>query len=56
MLNDISLFVQIVRSGSLSKASKELSVPANTLSRRLINLEKQLGTSLILRSTASLYR
>ncbi|HGY9638126.1 TPA: LysR family transcriptional regulator [Pseudomonas putida] len=54
MLNDISLFVQIVRSGSLSKASKKLSIPANTLSRRLISLEKQLGTSLILRSTQSL--
>ena len=54
MLNDISLFVQIVRSGSLSKASKKLSVPANTLSRRLINLERQLGTSLILRSTQAL--
>jgi len=54
MLNDISLFVQIVRSGSLSKASKKLSIPANTLSRRLISLERQLGTSLILRSTQSL--
>lgn len=54
MLNDISLFVQIVRSGSLSKASKKLSIPANTLSRRLISLERQLGTSLILRSTKSL--
>lgn len=54
MLNDISLFVQIVRSGSFSKASKKLSIPANTLSRRLISLERQLGTSLILRSTQSL--
>ncbi|MDZ4017399.1 LysR substrate-binding domain-containing protein [Pseudomonas sichuanensis] len=54
MLNDISLFVQIVRSGILSKASKKLSIPANTLSRRLISLERQLGTSLILRSTQSL--
>ena len=54
MLNDVALFVEIVRSGSLSKASKKLSVPANTLSRRLINLEKRLGTSLILRSTQAL--
>lgn len=54
MLNDIALFVQIVRSGSLSKASKKLSIPANTLSRRLMTLEKRLGTSLILRSTQAL--
>lgn len=54
MLNDVALFVEIVRSGSLSKASKKLSVPANTLSRRLISLEKRLGTSLILRSTQAL--
>lgn len=54
MLDDVALFVQIVRAGSLAKASKILSMPANTLSRRLVGLEKKLGTPLLLRSTRSL--
>lgn len=54
VLDDVALFVQIVRAGSLAKASKILSMPANTLSRRLIGLEKKLGAPLLLRSTRSL--
>ncbi|WP_260955744.1 LysR substrate-binding domain-containing protein [Pseudomonas citri] len=54
MLNDIAIFVQIVRSGNLSIASKKLGVPANTLSRRLANLEQLLGTPLLFRSTRAL--
>ncbi|MEE9928440.1 LysR family transcriptional regulator [Microvirgula aerodenitrificans] len=55
MLNDIALFVQIVRAGNFSRASKQLGMPANTLSRRLSGLESRLGTSLFLRSTRSLF-
>lgn len=54
MLDDIAIFVQIVRSGSLSMASKKLEVPANTLGRRLASLEQLLGTPLIFRSTRAL--
>ena len=54
MFDDISLFVQIVRAGNFSKASKLLGMPANTLSRRLSGLENKLGTLLFSRSTRSL--
>ncbi|WP_139131105.1 MULTISPECIES: LysR family transcriptional regulator [Pseudomonadaceae] len=51
MLDDLALFVQIVRAGSFAKASRALGIPANTLSRRLMSLERSLGTALFLRST-----
>ncbi|WP_084300297.1 LysR family transcriptional regulator [Microvirgula aerodenitrificans] len=54
MFDDISLFVQIVRAGNFSKASKQLGIPANTLGRRLSGLEIKLGTPLLTRSTRSL--
>ncbi|WP_371261307.1 LysR family transcriptional regulator [Pseudomonas sp. PH1b] len=50
----MGLFVEIVRSGSLAKAGKKLSIPANTLSRRLVGLERKLGIVLIIRSTKTL--
>ncbi|TCJ94022.1 DNA-binding transcriptional LysR family regulator [Volucribacter psittacicida] len=49
-LNDMRLFVAVVRAGSLSKASEWLHIPKSRLSRRLTELEQQLGTTLIDRS------
>ncbi|WP_106803833.1 LysR family transcriptional regulator [Pseudomonas sp. S5D5] len=54
MLDDVAIFVQIVRSGSLSLASKRLDIPANTLGRRLASLEQAMGTPLLFRSTRAL--
>jgi DNA-binding transcriptional LysR family regulator len=53
-LNDVAIFVQVVRSGSFAEASRRLGVPANTLSRRVQHLEAQLGTRLMQRSTRHL--
>lgn len=53
-LNDIALFVQVVRSGSFAEAARQLGVPPNTLSRRVQQLEGQLGTRLLQRSTRKL--
>lgn len=53
-LNDIALFVQVVRSGSFAEAARRLGVPPNTLSRRVQHLEEQLGTRLLQRSTRKL--
>ncbi|WP_285409872.1 LysR family transcriptional regulator [Variovorax sp. efr-133-TYG-130] len=53
-LNDIALFVHVVRSGSFAGAARRLGVPANTVSRRVQELEKNLGTRLLQRSTRSL--
>ena len=53
-LNDIALFVQVVRSGSFAEAARRLGVPANTVSRRVQLLEAQLGMRLLQRSTRKL--
>jgi DNA-binding transcriptional LysR family regulator len=53
-LNDIALFVQVVRSGSFAEAARRLGVPANTVSRRVQGLEEHLGTRLLQRSTRKL--
>lgn len=53
-LNDVALFVQVVRSGSFAEAARRLGVPPNTVSRRIQQLEEQLGTRLLQRSTRKL--
>ncbi|OAJ57348.1 LysR family transcriptional regulator [Paraburkholderia ginsengiterrae] len=53
-LNDLAMFVQVVRAGSFSEAARRLHMPANTLSRRIDQLEVQLGTRLLHRSTRKL--
>jgi DNA-binding transcriptional LysR family regulator len=53
-LNDVAVFVQVVRRGSFAEASRHLGVPPNTLSRRIQQLEARLGTRLMQRSTRKL--
>jgi DNA-binding transcriptional LysR family regulator len=53
-LNDIALFVQVVRAGSFAEAARRLGLPPNTLSRRVQHLEERLGTRLLQRSTRKL--
>jgi DNA-binding transcriptional LysR family regulator len=53
-LNDIALFVQVVRSGSFAEAARRLGMPPNTVSRRIQQLEEQLDTRLLQRSTRKL--
>jgi DNA-binding transcriptional LysR family regulator len=53
-LNDIAMFVQVVRSGSFAEAARRLGLPPNTVSRRIQQLEAQLGTRLMQRSTRKL--
>lgn len=53
-LNDVALFVQVVRSGSFAQAARQLGMPSNTVSRRIQHLEVQLGTRLLQRSTRKL--
>ncbi|WP_322044439.1 LysR family transcriptional regulator [Paraburkholderia sp. J67] len=53
-LNDLAMFVQVVRAGSFSEAARRMRMPANTLSRRIDQLEGQLGTRLLHRSTRKL--
>ncbi|HIH2622970.1 TPA: LysR family transcriptional regulator [Burkholderia cenocepacia] len=53
-LNDLALFVQVVRAGSFSEAAQRLRMPANTLSRRIDQFEGHIGTRLLHRSTRKL--
>jgi DNA-binding transcriptional LysR family regulator len=53
-LNDVAVFVQVVRCGSFAEAARQMGIPPNTLSRRVQQLEAQLGTRLMQRSTRKL--
>lgn len=53
-LNDIAVFVQVVRCGSFAEAARRLGIPPNTLSRRVQQLEAHLGSRLMQRSTRKL--
>ncbi len=47
----LKYFCQVVESGSFTKAADSFSVPPSSLSRRVADLEKELGASLLKRST-----
>ena len=53
-LNDVAIFVQVVRHGSFAEAGRRLGLPPNTVSRRIQQLEEQVGTRLMQRSTRKL--
>jgi DNA-binding transcriptional LysR family regulator len=53
-LNDVAMFVQVVRHGSFAEAGRRLGLPPNTVSRRIQQLEEQVGTRLMQRSTRKL--
>src|SRR5580693_1620431 len=53
-LNSLVIFAQVVESNSFVKAARQLQIPTSTVSRRIAELEKQLGVRLIERSTRSL--
>ncbi|MFD2367194.1 LysR family transcriptional regulator [Pseudoduganella sp. GCM10020061] len=52
--NDLVLFARIVEAGSLSKAAERMDQPKSTVSRRLAQLETQLGERLLQRTTRKL--
>lgn len=53
-LDDIGLFVQVVRYGSFSQTGRRLGMPSNTVSRRIQQFEERLGVRLMQRSTRRL--
>ena len=53
-LNEVRMFVQVVRARSFAEAARRLGVPPNTLSRRVRQLEARLDTRLMQRSTRKL--
>lgn len=53
-LNHIALFVEVVRANSFAAAARRLGMPANSVSRKIQELEAQVGVRLIHRSTRKL--
>jgi len=53
-LNSLMMFAKVVEAKSFSEAGRRLKVPTSTVSRRVADLEEQLGVRLIERSTRSL--
>ena len=53
-LEAMAMLVAVVEQGSFSAASRDLNVPLATLSRKVSDLEAQLGARLLLRTTRKL--
>jgi len=53
-LNEVFLFVEVVRAASFAAAARRLGMPANTVSRHIQQLEADVGSRLIHRSTRKL--
>lgn len=53
-LNQVTVFVSVVETGSFSAAAKQLSLPVSTVSNRVSRLETQLGVTLLRRTTRRL--
>lgn len=53
-LNDMLIFAEVVRSGSITRAGERLGLPKATVSRRLARLETRLGTRLLNKTTRRL--
>ena len=51
LLNDMALFVEVVRAMSFRRAADSIGVPNSTLSRRVTALEKAIGLRLLHRTT-----
>ena len=53
-LNALVIFAKVVEASSFSEAARRLQMPVSTVSRRIAELEHQLGVRLLERSTRSL--
>jgi DNA-binding transcriptional LysR family regulator len=53
-LNSLAIFAKVVEARSFSEAARRLNMPVSTVSRRVAELEDQLGVGLLERSTRNL--
>ena len=53
-LNALLVFAKVVEANSFSEAARRLKMPISTVSRRIVELEDQLGVCLLERSTRNL--
>ncbi len=52
-LDIVHIFVQVIKSGGFSKAAEFLRLPKSSVSKAITRLEKESGTTLMLRTTRS---
>lgn len=52
--NDLLIFSEVVRAGSITGAGNKLGLPKSTVSRRITALEEQLGSRLLTKTTRKL--
>jgi DNA-binding transcriptional LysR family regulator len=53
-LNSLTMFAKVVEANGFSEAARRLDIPVSTISRRVAELEAQLGVRLLERSTRKL--
>src|SRR6201984_3417312 len=53
-LNSLMIFAKVVEVNSFSEAARRLKMPVSTVSRRIAELEDELGVRLLDRSTRNL--
>ena len=53
-LNGMMLFAAVVRAKGFSQAAREIGMPKSTISRKVAQLEEQLGVRLLQRDTRNL--
>ncbi len=53
-LNSLAIFAKVIETKSFSEAARRLKIPISTVSRRVAELEDQLGVGLLERSTRKL--
>ena len=53
-LQEVEIFVSVVRAGSFTAAGRELDLPKSSVSRKVSSLEARLGSRLLHRTTRSL--
>ena len=53
-LNALNIFAKVVEAKSFSEAARRLKLPISAVSRRISDLEDQLGVRLLERSTRNL--
>ena len=53
-LNSLIIFAEVAEANSFSEAARRLKLPTSTVSRRIADLETELGLRLIDRSTRRL--
>ncbi|MDO7640463.1 MAG: LysR family transcriptional regulator, partial [Reinekea forsetii] len=50
-LRALNYFIAVAETGNFTEAARRFSVPASSVSRRIADLEQQLGANLFQRST-----